>query len=375
MNALEYAQELIRFDSTSILSNAEVSDYVEQVLKNLGCETERIEHTDGAGVPKVNIIGRKGSGTGGVAYFGHTDVVPTDSWSIPEHGPFEPTVRDGKLFGRGSTDMKGSIACMFAALESISNEDLKAPVYISCTADEELDHRGAIEIAQRSEIYKELTAGKAHGIVGEATSLDVVYAHKGGCQVVVTSHGKASHSSTREGLNANWAMIPFLQEAKAIYEETETDEKWLDDEFNPPTVCMNIGINDHTAAVNITPPQSICTLCFRPMPGTDVEAILHLLKKKADELKIEFNIRSQNPAFRRDPNSDFAQKAAKISTGHPPKTVAYGSEASNFTEVENLILLGPGNITEAHKSDEWITLAQLERGQDVYAELIREYCL
>lgn len=375
MNVVEYAQELIRFDSTSFRSNGEVSDYVDSVLGQLGFETERIEHTDAHGVPKSNVIGCFGAGTGGVAYFGHTDVVPSDDWSIAEHGPFEPVLRDGRLYGRGSTDMKGSIACMLAAVESLRGEPFRAPVYLSCTADEEIDHRGAEELIQRSQIYRDLVAGNACGIVGEATSLDVVYAHKGGCQIVVTSHGTASHSSTREGLNANMAMIPFLQEVKAIHDETESDLQWMNDEFNPPTLCVNVGINDHTRAVNITAPQSICTICFRPMPGIDTESLVARLRDAADKHGLDFHLKASNNPFHRDPKTTFVKSCQELSSGNPPRTVGYGSEAGNFTEIERLIVLGPGDIAQAHKSDEFIDLEQLHRGEEAYRKCIQHFCL
>jgi acetylornithine deacetylase len=375
VNVVDYASELIRFGSVSYLSNGPVTDYAESVLQDLGCETERIEYMDD-GVLKANVVGRFGdAGVGGLAYFGHTDVVPVDDWSIAEHGPFEPVVRDGRLYGRGSTDMKGSIACMFSALRSLKGQAFKHPVYISCSSDEELDHRGAIEIAERSRLYRELIEGGACGIVGEPTSLDVVYAHKGGVQIVVTSHGKAAHSSTREGLNANLAMIPFLQDLKAIYETTEADKSLRDTEFDPPTVCMNIGINDHTKAVNITAPQSVCTACFRPMPDTDVDSIVRQIRNAADAHGVEFLLKGQNPPFRRGPDSDYVKQSVDLIGGRPARTVAYGSEAGNFDEIKNLIVLGPGDIAQAHKSNEWIALEQLEAGQRVYENMIRQFCL
>lgn len=373
MTVLDYASELIRFDSVSSLSNGPVTDYAESVLKDLGCETERIEYMDGD-VLKANVIGRYGSGTGGLAYFGHTDVVPVDDWSLQEHGPFQPTVRDGRLYGRGSTDMKGSIACMFAALRSLKGKTLQHPVYISCSSDEELDHRGAIEITQRSRLYRELIEGGARGIVGEPTSLDVVYAHKGGCQIVVTSHGKAAHSSTREGLNANLAMIPFLHDIKTLYERTESDSLLMDTEFEPPTLCMNIGINDRTRATNITPPQSVCTVCFRPMPDTDVDSLVEQIRSLAESHGIEFRLKNQNPPFRRDPGSDYVKQSVALTNDRPARTVAYGSEAGNYEEINNLIVLGPGDIAQAHKSDEWIALEQLEAGERIYANMIRRFC-
>ena len=374
MTVVDYASELIRFESTSSLSNGPVTDYAESALRDLGCETERIEYTD-AGVLKANVIGKFGSGSGGLAYFGHTDVVPVDDCSITEHGPFEPVVRNDRLYGRGSTDMKGSIACMFAALRSLKDQNFKHPLYISCSSDEEIDHRGAIEITERSRLYRELIMGGVRGIVGEPTSLDVVYAHKGGCQIVVTSRGKAAHSSTRDGLNANLAMIPFLHDVKALYELTESDSSLMDTEFDPPTVCMNIGINDHTKAVNITPPQSLCTVCFRPMPGTNVDSLVDRIRKIAETHKVEFWLKNQNPPFRRDPGSDYVQQSIALTNNRTARTVAYGSEAGNFDEIKNLIVLGPGDIAQAHKSDEWIALEQLDEGQRVYSSMIRQFCL
>lgn len=374
MNALEYASELIPFDSTWYRSNAEVSDYVEGVLTRLGCETERIEYVDPDGVRKVNIVARKGSGTGGLFYSGHTDVVTSDDWSIQEHGPFEPVVRDERLYGRGSTDMKGSIACMLAALDAVQEQTLLHPLYISCSSDEEVNHRGAIEITERSRLYQELVAGNACAVVGEATSLNVVYAHKGGCRITVTSRGRAAHSSTREGLNANLAMIPFLAEMKAIRDETETDVAWMDDQFDPPTICLNLGINDHTYATNITPPQSVCTIGFRPMPGTNVESILSRGRSCAEQHGLDFQVENLHPAFGRDPESEFTRTCAQM-TNSTPRTVAYGSEASNFTQVSDMIVLGPGDIAQAHKSDEWISLDQLRKGEQLYGDLVRRFCL
>lgn len=376
MDAVGFARELIRFDSTCHGSNAAISDYVEQRFEELGCVTERIEYADEAGHRKVNVLGRMGpAGPGGLAYFGHTDVVVSDDWAISAHGPFDPVVRDGRLYGRGSTDMKGSIACMLAAAASAQGEAFTAPLYLSCSSDEEIDHRGAIEIAARSRLYRELVAGGALGIVGEPTRLDVVYAHKGGCQLVVTSRGRAAHSSTREGINANLAMVPFLQEVKAVHDETESDICWHDAQFAPPTVCLNFGINDHNRAINITAPTSICVIGFRPMPRTDTDGIVERLRGRAAALGLEFELRRFNPAFWRDPQSKFIQECVALSGCGAPRTVGYGSEASNFTDVERLLVLGPGDIAQAHKSDEWISLEQLRRGQELYRKLLTRHCL
>ncbi|HAW32480.1 MAG TPA: acetylornithine deacetylase, partial [Planctomycetaceae bacterium] len=163
MDALNYTRELVTFESTSCFSNLAVSDYVEAVLKNLGFAIERLEYNDAKGIRKANIIGRRGSGQGGMAYFAHTDVVPADPWFTEDFSPFTPTHIDDKLYGRGSCDMKGSIACMLAAAKQYVERDLKHPLYITCTADEEVGYHGARNVAEKSTMYQEMVAGETHG--------------------------------------------------------------------------------------------------------------------------------------------------------------------------------------------------------------------
>jgi len=374
MNALEYTEELVAFESTSVLSNVPVSDYVEKTLRRLGFATERIDFDDAKGVPKSNVIGKLGSGTGGVAYFGHTDVVPADPWFTEEHGPFSPKVVGKRLYGRGSCDMKGSIACMLAAAGQFSPDDLKQPVYMTCTADEEVGYGGASQVAARSELYQEMVSGESHGIIGEPTMLNVVYAHKGTYGFHVISHGKAAHSSTREGINANLKMIPFLVEMKRLYEETENDLRWRNDEFDPPTVSWNIGINDHTRAFNITPPQSVCTVYFRPMPGQNPDELIARVKASAVEHELEFDLHGSARPMYVDPNSEFVKDCLDVAGKSTAQTVSYGTDGTMFGKMKNLVVFGPGNIAQAHTHDEWIELEQLELGTDTYARAIRRWC-
>ena len=236
MNALQHTQELVQFPTVSNVSNASICDYLESVLAARGFEIERLEYTDCAGERKVNIIGKKGAGTGGAAYFAHTDTVPADSWFSSDHGPFEPRVSGDRLYGRGSCDMKGSIGSMLAAVEQVAKDDLRAPLYLTLTADEEVGYCGAIQVAQRSKYFQEMVRGETNGIVGEPTMLNVVHAHKGTYGFRATSHGRAAHSSTNEGINANLAMIPFLGEMKRIHDETETDPAWKHSAFDPPGI-------------------------------------------------------------------------------------------------------------------------------------------
>jgi len=217
MNALDYTRDLVSFGSISSVSNVEICDHLERTLKQLEFETERIDYVDAAGVKKSNVVGKRGNGPGGLAYFAHTDVVPADNWFSAQHGPFQPTVKDGRLYGRGSCDMKGSLGCILAAAASVPRQRQRAPLYITGTADEEVGYLGASEVARRSVLFRQLVEEDACGIVGEPTELEVVYAHKGTWGFRAVSRGRAAHSSTREGINANLAMIPFLAEMKAVH--------------------------------------------------------------------------------------------------------------------------------------------------------------
>ncbi len=374
MNALQHTQELIRFPTVSNRSNSSICDYLEGVLRRIRFDTERIEYTDSAGVDKVNIVGKKGSGIGGMAYFAHTDVVPADAWFSSEHGPFEPTVRSGKLYGRGSCDMKGSIGSMLAAAEETAVADLRAPLFITLTADEEVGYGGAKQVARRSEYFREMVHGESNGIVGEPTMLDVVHAHKGTYGFRATSRGRAAHSSTSEGLNANLAMIPFLGEMKRIYDETLGDPAWQDPSFDPPGISWNIGINDHTKAVNMTAAQSVCTVYFRPAPGQAVDVLIERCKLAAEHGGLEFELLEAGRPLFVDPESDFVREVLGLAGSGGARTVCFGTDGTALSELKKLVVLGPGDIAQAHTQDEWIHLDQLEKGSLLYAKLIRHWC-
>ena len=374
-DALEYARSLVAVPSVSVNSNAPVSDVVEGHLRSLGFQIERQEFLDPFGVPKVNVIGRKGPGRGGVAYFSHTDVVPAETWSIAEHDPFEPTVRDNRLYGRGSCDMKGSIAAMLAAVSRIRDHELHAPIYVVCTADEEVGFHGAKRVAEASTFYREMVANQSRTIIGEPTELEVVYAHKGIYGFRAIAHGRAAHSSTRDGVNANLAMIPFLAEMKAIHDETLADPAWLNEEFDPPWISWNIGINDNNHAVNITAPRSVCTVYFRPMPGQDADGLVRRVEAVAQRGGLDFTWECRGLPLYGDPSSDFVQETLRIAGRNKARTVGYGTDGVCFTELKQILVLGPGSIQQAHTDDEWISLDQLAAGTDIYERLLRRWCV
>ena len=371
---VDYASQLVAVNSVSAQSNAVVSDVVASILKSLDFQIERQEFLDPHGVPKVNVIGKKGTGSGGVAYFGHTDVVPATTWSIREHGPFEPTVRDGRLYGRGSCDMKGSLACALAAAARLIGHKLVEPIYMVFTADEEVGFHGARHVVEHSSLYREMVASQSRAIIGEPTELSVVHAHKGIFGFRAIAHGKAAHSSTRDGTNANLIMIPFLDEMKRIHDETKLDPHWLNEEFDPPWISWNLGINDLNCAVNITAPLSVCTVYFRPMPGQNAQELVDRARTTADRLGLEFRLECAGQPLYADPTSEYIRDTLRVTGETESKTVSYGTDGVMFSELQQILVLGPGSIQQAHRDDEFISLEQLHRGTDTYERLFRRWC-
>lgn len=375
MKSVEYLKELIPFPSVSCDSNVDVSRWVEGCLWNLGFETEWIEYQDASGVTKACVSGKKGPDTGrGLAYFCHTDVVPAASWSFAESGPWQPFQTEDRLYGRGSCDMKGSLACMLAAVERHGTDQLTAPIHIVCTADEEIGLQGARYLAKNSAMYRSIVERQSRAIIGEPTMLEVIHGHKGGRAMKIMSHGLAAHSSTGIGVNANMAMIPFLSGIRELYQEIENDSAWQDSRYQPPSISLNLGINDHTYALNITPGRSECTVYFRTMPDVDGDGLVARIRSLADACGLEFEMLfAGNPVFT-DPQSAYVRELLDLTVTSQSHTVPYGTDGSCFAELSDMVVLGPGSIDQAHKDDEWISLDQMSRGTDLYSTLIKRWC-
>ena len=374
MTALRYAKRLVEFDTTSCVSNSLISQYLEMKLTEHGFVVEKIEYRDKSNVQKTNLVAKKGDGYGGLAYCSHSDVVPAEKWFSKEFGPFEPTISSDRLYGRGSCDMKGSIACMLTAAQQFSRDELKQPISFIVTADEEVGFDGAKCVVEESKLYREIVNHGTKAIIGEPTSLEVVHAHKGSIEIIATARGKAGHSGGRQGVNANLKMIPFLSDMKAIYDEAESEKKWQNDCFDPPTLSWNILVKDDAPALNVTAGNSVCKMYVRPMPGIDVEPLLNRVRESAKVNELELQVNAHGGGFFVDPSSDFVQQSLQLTHRSESKTVSYGTDGVMFTEIEDKIVFGPGSIDQAHTIDEWIALEQLELGTEMYSKMIRHWC-
>ena len=381
MNAshVEALRKLIAFPSVSSRSNSDVSDFVTEQLTCLGFNVERTEYTDPEGVTKVNLVARRDpAGTqtthqAGLAYFCHTDVVPADNWTGPEGDPFHAIHRDDRIYGRGSCDMKGSLAAMLASVSRVPRDQQTSPLWIVCTADEELVFEGARHVVRHSDEYRRIVESQPVGVIGEPTRLSVVHAHKGITSFRITSRGRAAHSSTRDGVNATVAIVPMLQTLLDLSRQTENDSKYHDDRFDPPTLSWNFGVGNSSSAINVTPDHCEAWVMFRPMPGIDGEGLIEVAKRKAGELGLEFRrSRGGHPVWI-EPDADCIRTMCELAESNP-RTVCYGTDGGEFTELKQLLVCGPGDIAQAHTTDEWIELDQFIRGINVYEKALRHWC-
>ena len=233
---------------------------------------------------------------------------------------------------------------------------------------------GAKVVAKRSEMFNSDVV-KAHGIICEPTRLEVVYAHKGTVGIRAVAQGRAAHSATAEGINANLKMIPFLGEMKKIHDELQSDPAYHNDEFDPPTPGWNIGINDNNPVLNITAPQSVATVYFRPMPGQDNAALLDRVRRAAEENDLALEIKQTGEPPYTPPDSELVREVLEATGRTTPCTVSYGTDAVVFGQHMPLVIFGPGNIAQAHTVDEWIELEQLEKGVELNCKLIERFCL
>ncbi len=370
LNVIELTNELIKMKSVSVDSNGPISDYLQGLLEEIGCTVERLEYTDDNGELKVNIIGRLGEGTGGLAFCSHSDTVPGQEVDWPA---FDPVIKDGKLYGRGSCDMKGPLAATIVAASRIDPERLKRPVYIIVTADEEIGLLGAKFVTEQSKMLKE--DRPTYGVIAEPTEMIPVYAHKGGAGGTVTSYGLAAHSSTDKGVSANFKLARFMAEMADLRDMSMSDTTYQDDEFDPPTNGFNMVMSDFDTAGNVTAPKAICQVGFRTMPKAANEELLDMIAKAAEKYDLEFKGRIADPLYV-SVDSPLVKAAVQALDGRQPETVSYGTDGIYLKNIiPQMVVLGPGSISVAHTIQEHIPVAELEQSVDVYQSIIQDLCM
>lgn len=366
VDVVQLTRDLVAIGSASQFSNSAVSELIETTLKQCGFDVERLEYLDENGERKVSLVGQKGEGAGGLALLSHSDTVPGTGW---ESDPLNPRVEGNRLIGLGSCDMKGPLAATIAAAERAKN--LKKPVFVVVTADEEIGLLGARHVVNESAFFK--NAPPLHGVVAEPTRLLPIHQHKGGARVVATARGVAAHTSTDKGISANFLIAPFIAEMAELAAEIKSDERYMNREFEPPTNGFNMVFDDGGCAMNVTAAKTTCMVGFRPMPGDRSEELIERVADIARKHDLEVTS-SMMPPFHTAPDAPIVQTALEATGEAKPGSVSFGTDAIEFMKCMELVILGPGDIAQAHTAGEWIDIDQLHDAVDVYSRMIDRLC-
>ncbi|MFN8440931.1 MAG: M20/M25/M40 family metallo-hydrolase [Caldilineaceae bacterium] len=368
-DVISLTQALVAIPSESAQSNAVVSDFLQNWLVEHNFAVERISYTDANGEEKVNLIAKLGEGSGGLGFFSHSDTVPGDprQWN-----PLDPRIDGGKLYGRGSCDMKGPLAATMIAATAVDPKQLRKPIYIAIAADEELGHTGAHFLQKHSNTFQQNWPNYA--VVAEPTEMKPVYAHKGGALVTATATGRAAHTSTDKGISANFLIAPFLAEMTELAQVFKTTERFKNYEFDPPTNGFNMTIDDGQCPGNVTAAKTVARLNLRIMPNDHHEEQIAMIEERARRHNLSVSHNKLMP-FYVDSNAEIVQAACRATGIAKAVTVPYGTEAESYQEYTRCVILGPGNIAQAHTIGEWVEVKQLEESVQVYTRLINELCM
>jgi acetylornithine deacetylase len=340
--------------------------------------SRRVPNADGA---KTNLMATIGPMVeGGIVLSGHTDVVPVDGqpWTSD---PFKLTAKgDGKIYGRGTCDMKGFLALALAAVPDLAVRPLTRPIHLAFSYDEEVGCLGAPDMIKV--IATELPR-PALVVVGEPTSMEAVSGHKGIATFKVTVTGHEAHSSqTQLGASAVMAAVELMHSLTLLAArlEREADPASL---FSPKGATLTIGQVNGGTAVNILARECVFFFDLRCPPGLDPEALLAgffaqaaamdaALKARFPNTGVEILRRSSTPPLAPEPNGVAELFARRLAGDNgPTRAVSFAAEAGQFQEAGfSTVICGPGSIDQAHQPDEYVELSQMERGAAFMARLV-----
>lgn len=375
MTVIDIAKELIAFDTSGPPAREQpCAQWIKDFLEDTGFEAElQVVDKD-----RANVIGKIGRGKGpGLVLSGHIDVVLAGDpslWKVT--GPFEPVVKDGKLYGRGACDMKGPDACILQAVKELSKESYKRQLSVVFTAGEDT---GGWYVTKVIEEKKITTADAMYGVIPEPSMMEIIPIHKGSGGAEVLIHGRAAHSSKPElGINANQKAADYLYALRGLQSKLDETRHPL---LGPTTVectMMNGGFKS-----NIIPDQARLTLNFRLIPEHKdpevsrkwFEDMIASLSSKDSEFKAELTRHGASEPLDVPLDSRIVATLREI-LGTRIVGAPYYTEAVNYTRAGiPTVICGPGSIDQAHTPDEYVSLEQLELGLSTFKEAVKRICL
>ena len=369
LSPLEILERLVSFETESANSNLPLIDFAEAYLRSFGIAPVRVSNAAGDKASLFATIGP--AGRGGILLSGHTDVVPVtgQAWTSD---PFRLRVADGRIYGRGAVDMKGFDALMLGLVPEFLAADLKTPIHLMLSYDEETTCLGVVEAIRR--FGADLPIPKA-AIVGEPTELAVVDAHKSVVTFNTVVHGFEAHSSKPYlGASAVMTAADLVAELNRIADEMEQRGD-PSGRFDPPYTTVHVGTIQGGTARNILAKSCAFNWEFRGLPSLDPaeiptrferfcgEAGLRRLNRFGDFGSIETALEVSVPGLAPQPGSAAETLAKRLAGRNRTETVPFGTEAGHYQAAGiPTVVCGPGSINQAHQPDEFITVEQFEAG-------------
>jgi acetylornithine deacetylase len=380
--SLDWIERLVRLDTTSRNSNLGLIETVRDYLLHLGLQPWLSYDRSGS---KANLFATipnaAGNTQGGIVLSGHTDVVPVDGQAW-DSDPFQPTLRDNKLFARGAADMKGFLGIVLTQVPRMLAARLRAPLHVALSFDEEVGCLGAPLMLQQ---ITERGLRPEGCIVGEPTRMQTVIAHKGISYYRCKVRGAAAHSSLPalgcNGIEYAAQLIVFVRKMADELRRTGP----LDEAFDAAYSTLQTSTIKGGTAINIVPDHCEFDLSLRNLPEQDAaklfaaiehharEVLLPLMQSELQSAHIGFEKLADVPPLQASETSPATQLVRKLTADIAIRKVSYATEAGQFQQAGMpAVICGPGDITQAHRANEFIELEQIARCEQFIHSLITE---
>ena len=368
--AIELLKTLVGFDTTSYNSNLELIEFIQSYLSSYDIDSTLIHDESGKKANLYATIGR--TDIGGVMLSGHTDVVPVagQDWDTD---PFSLTESSDKLYGRGSADMKGFIALVLSRVPEMVSSELTKPIHLAFSYDEEI---GCVGVQRMLDLLEHQPIKPSCCIIGEPTGMEVVIGHKGKLATRVKVRGHACHSGQSPlGVNAiDFASELIVYIRKLAHEKAQNGP--FDKDYEVPYTTLHTGVVGGGTALNIVP--NLCQFDFeiRHLYEEDPQHLLDQIENfTRDHLENEMHLIDSDtgfdfetlatyPGLLTDPGIEFVNYVKGLLDNNAHSKVIFGSEGGLFQKRLGIptLVCGPGNIDQAHKANEYISLNQLQKG-------------
>lgn len=373
----EILERLLAFDTVSHRPNMALMDCVRGLLEAAGLQVTLVPDAGGG---KANLYASTGPGAvGGVMLSGHTDVVPVEGqdWTVP---PFALTEAGGRYYGRGAADMKGFVACAVEAMILTSKRNLKVPLHLALSYDEEI---GCMGVRSLIDLLAAAPVKPRFCIVGEPTGMQVATGHKGKVALRATCRGREGHSALAPlALNALHLAGDFLSAVRRVQAEVAATGL-RDGDYDVPYTTLHVGKMSGGVQVNIVPNLAVLDFEIRSLAGEDVAGLIRRLEAEAEatvaplrgdfpEAAITVERLWDYPGLGTPSDAEVVRFVKGLTGANGTMKVAFGTEGGLFDARLGVptVICGPGSMAQGHKPDEWVSIEQVERCRGMLAALV-----